>query len=39
MQEKTKKGLSDEAFDAITAVFIIAVVVIGVVVWLQGMPS
>ncbi len=37
-QEK-KKGLSDEAFDAITAVLIIAVAVAGVVFWLSGMPS
>jgi len=39
MEEKRKKGLSDEAFDAITAVLIIAVAVAGVVFWLQGMPS
>lgn len=36
---KQNKGLSDEAFDAITAVFLIAVVVCGVVFWLNGMPS
>lgn len=39
MVENKEKKLSDEAFDAITAVLIIAVAVIGVVFWLQGMPS
>lgn len=34
-----RKGLSDDAFDAITALVIIAVSVSGVVFWLQGMPS
>jgi len=32
------KGLSDEVFDAIAAVIIIAVAVAGVVFWLHGMP-
>ena len=39
MVAEKKKGLSDEAFDAITAVLIIAVAVSGVVFWLQGMPT
>ncbi|MBS0289781.1 MAG: methionine synthase [Proteobacteria bacterium] len=39
MGSEKRKGLSDEAFDAITAVLIIAVAVAGVVFWLQGMPS
>jgi len=39
MQEKKKRHLSDEAFNAITAVVIIAIAVIGVVFWLSGMPS
>ncbi len=39
MVEDKRRGLSDEAFDAITAVLIIAVAVTGVVFWLQGMPS
>ncbi len=39
MVEEKRRGLSDEAFDAITAVLIIAVAVTGVVFWLQGMPS
>ncbi len=39
MEQKTKKGLSDDAFDAITAVIIIAVAVAGIVFWLNGMPS
>lgn len=34
-----KKKLSDEAFDAITAVILIIVVVAGAVYWLQGMPA
>lgn len=39
MEEKNNKGLSDDAFDAITAVVIIAVAVIGVIFWLSGMPN
>lgn len=39
MEEKKDKRLTDDAFDAIAAVVIIAVAVIGVVFWLQGMPS
>jgi hypothetical protein len=39
METNKKKGLSDDAFDAITAVLIIAVAVTGVVFWLSGMPS
>ncbi len=39
MEQERRKGLSDEAFDAIAAVLIIAVAVVGVVFWLQGMPS
>ncbi len=39
MEIEKKKGISDEAFDAIAAVLIIAVAVTGVVFWLQGMPS
>ncbi|MBN9286735.1 MAG: methionine synthase [Gammaproteobacteria bacterium] len=39
MKEENSKGLSDDAFDAITAVVIIAVAVIGVVFWLSGMPT
>lgn len=34
-----KKGLSDSAFDAITAVVLITVAVCAAVYWLQGMPS
>jgi len=37
--ERKKKGLSNDAFDAITAVVLIGVVVIGVCFWLWGMPS
>jgi hypothetical protein len=33
------KKLSNDTFDAITAVFLIAVVVAGVCYWLAGMPS
>lgn len=39
MGVKKSKGLSDDAFDAMTAVIIIVVIVIAVVFWLQGMPS
>lgn len=39
MGKSKQKGLSDSAFDAITAVVIILVAVAGVVFWLQGMPS
>jgi hypothetical protein len=39
MEQKSKKGLSDDTFDAITAVIIIAVAVCGIVFWLNGMPS
>jgi hypothetical protein len=34
-----KKSFSDEAWDAVTAVMMIAVAVIGVVFWLYGLPS
>jgi hypothetical protein len=34
-----KIALSDEAWDAVTAVVIIAVAVIGVVFWLYGLPN
>lgn len=39
MSGQNKKGLSDDAFDAIAAVLIIAVAVIGVAFWLYGMPT
>lgn len=39
MSTELKKGLSDDAFDAIAAVIIIAVVVAAVAFWLSGMPS
>lgn len=39
MADKHGKGLSDETFDAIAAVLIIAVAVTGAVFWLYGMPS
>lgn len=39
MENGKRCSLSDEAFDAITAVVIIAVAVTGVVFWLYGMPS
>lgn len=38
-QAKTKKRLSNEAVDAISAVIIIGVAVFAVVYWLNGMPS
>lgn len=34
-----KKALSDEAYDAITAVTLIGIIVFGVVFWLYGLPS
>lgn len=34
-----KCALSDDAWNAITAVILIAVVVFGVAFWLYGMPS
>lgn len=37
MSDKSKKN--DDAFDAFTAVLIIAVAVAGVVYWLSGFPS
>lgn len=35
----SKCTISDASWDAITAVVLIAVVVIGVVFWLYGLPS
>lgn len=36
---RKSKWLSNDALDALTAVFLIAVVVTGVCYWLAGMPS
>lgn len=39
MRHNKQKQISDDAFDAIAAVILIGVVVLGVVFWLYGMPS
>jgi hypothetical protein len=39
MSEEKLQSKTDDRFDALTAVVIIAAIVAGVVYWLSGMPS